>query len=187
MTKHSLAGKQILMVIAPQQFRDEELFVPKSIFEEAGATVKLAASRLGQTSGMLGGTCQPDILIADAKTEEYEAIIVVGGSGSPDYLWSDAALQRLVKQAAQQHRILGAICLAGVVLARAGVLQDRKATVYKSKDALREYEQAGVQYSQQDAVVSGQIVTASGPRVAAEFGQAIMKLLRERARHAVTG
>ena len=184
MTKHSLMGKQILMVIAPQQFRDEELFVPKSILAEAGATVRVASSRFGTASGMLGGTCQPDLLIADARVEDYDAIIIVGGSGSPDYLWSDATLRQLVKQAAAQHRILGAICLAGVVLARASVLQDRKATVYKSKDAIREYELAGVQYSKQNVVIDGLIVTADGPRVAAEFGQAIVKLLSER--HAVT-
>jgi protease I len=151
------------------------LFVPQSILAEAGTTVSVAAFRLGLVTGMLGGTCQPEVLIADTRTEDYNAIIIVSGSGSPDHVWSDVALQRLVKQAAEQHRILGAICLAGIVLARAGVLQDRKATVYKSKDAPHEYELASVNYSQQDVVVSGAIVTARGPRVAAEFGHAIRR------------
>ena len=39
----TLEGKKILMVIAQQDFRDEELFKPKEVFESAGASVFVAA------------------------------------------------------------------------------------------------------------------------------------------------
>ena len=39
----TLVGKKILMVIAQQDFRDEELFEPKEVFESAGASVFVAA------------------------------------------------------------------------------------------------------------------------------------------------
>ena len=39
----TLEGKKILMVIAQQDFRDEELFKPREVFESAGASVFVAA------------------------------------------------------------------------------------------------------------------------------------------------
>ena len=51
----TLEGKKILMVIAQQDFRDEELFEPKEVFEGAGASVFVAAPRKETATGMLGG------------------------------------------------------------------------------------------------------------------------------------
>ena len=49
----TLEGKKILMVIAQQDFRDEELFKPKAVFEGAGASVFVAAPRKETATGML--------------------------------------------------------------------------------------------------------------------------------------
>jgi protease I len=165
------------MVIAPENFRDEELFEPKTVFEEAGAVVHIASRSLGRAKGMLGGTVKPDLLLSDALADNYSAIVVVGGSGSPDFLWHDETLHRLLREADEQKKIIGAICLAGVALARAGLLQGRKATIYKTKDTLREYERAGVKYVSRDIVSDDRFITASGPRVAKEFGEAIVETL----------
>ena len=43
LAERTLEGKKILMVIAQQDFRDEELFKPKAVFEGAGASVFVAA------------------------------------------------------------------------------------------------------------------------------------------------
>ena len=84
MPRKSLSSRRILMIIAPENFRDEELFEPRRIFEHAGAEVTLAASRLGTAYGMLGGMADPKILISDAKADDYDAIVVVGGRGVND-------------------------------------------------------------------------------------------------------
>ena len=79
-----LSGKRVLLVIAPEQFRDEELFQPQAIFKSEGAHTTIAACKLGEAKGMLGGTVQPDLLISDVKAENYDACVeVIGGMGSP--------------------------------------------------------------------------------------------------------
>ena len=77
----AVKGKRILMVIAPEDFRDEELFTPMGIFEAEGAEVTIASTRLGLARGMLGESASPDLLIAEARAEDYAAIVVVGGMG----------------------------------------------------------------------------------------------------------
>jgi protease I len=173
MGERALTGKRILMVIAPEDFRDEELFTPKAIFEAEGATVTIASTRLGPARGMLGGSASPDLLIADARADDYDAIVVVGGMGSPTYLWPNEALHRLLQEADARGKIIGAICLSPAVLARAGLLRGRRATVYVTEASLSELHRGGARYQEVDVVTDGRIITASGPQAAAEFGRAI--------------
>lgn len=177
MGEQFLSGKKVLMVIAPENFRDEELFEPRAVFEKASARVRLASSSLEKARGMLGGVANPDLLLSDARAEDYDAVVVVGGSGSPEYLWGNETLHRLVRNADAQGKVISAICLAGVVLARAGLLTGRRATVYKTRESLREYEKAGVKYSKEEVVTDDRFITAVGPNVATEFGEAIARKL----------
>ena len=150
-----LVGRNILMIISPRDFRDEELFEPKRIFEEKGAKVVLASTQTGEARGMLGGTARPELRISKAKAEDYNAIVVVGGIGSREYLWNDKDLASLVTQAFQESRVVAAICLSPVVLARAGILKGRQATVFPTPEALEELENGGAIYVKQGVVVSG--------------------------------
>ncbi len=172
-----LSGRRVLMVIAPEEFRDEELFTPKGLLEAEGADVKIASARRGVARGMLGGSASPDLLLSEARADDYEAIVVVGGMGSPTYLWPDETLHRLLREAHEKGKVIGAICLSGVVLARAGLLHGRRATVYATEESLRELSQGGAHYQPQDVVTDGRIVTASGPQAAADFGRALIQLL----------
>lgn len=173
----ALSGRRVLMVIAPRNFRDEELFEPQHVFESAGASVTIASTRLGRSQGMRGGSAEATLLVADARAEDFDAIVVVGGSGSPEYLWGDESLHHLLREADTRGRVLGAICLAGVVLARTGLLTGHQATVYKTEESLGEYQKAHVRLSREDVVTDGRYVTAVGPQVARGFGEAIASRL----------
>jgi len=174
----TLEGKKILMVIAQQDFRDEELFEPKAVFESAGASVFVAAPRNETATGMLGGKVQPDFAISDVNTSEFDAVVVVGGSGSPKYLWDDTQLRNLVKDAYADGKVVAAICLSPVVLARAGILKGRKATVFPSNDAVAELKKGGAIYKDESVVIAGRIVTGRDPASAEAFANAIVSLLR---------
>ena len=92
-----LQGKKILMIIASQNFRDEELFKPRELFIKEGMEVILASSSLETSRGMLGGTAKPDILIGEVKVEEFDVIIFVGGTGASKY-WDDPVAREIVKK-----------------------------------------------------------------------------------------
>ena len=64
----SLEGKKVLMVIAPSDFRDEELLKPKEMFEKAGAEVIVVSSGVSTAKGMLGTVVNVD---ADIRAVSY--------------------------------------------------------------------------------------------------------------------
>lgn len=179
MTEPEHKGKKILLVIAQEQFRDEECFVPKQIFEAAGAKVTVAAEFTETAKGTLGGTIKPDIRISDARIEDYDAIVISGGPGSRKYLWDNQYLRELVKEADSLKKVVSAICISPVILARAGVLKDKESTVFKSPDTVHELKEHGAVYQDREVVVSGRVVTGRDPQSAEAFGKAVLKALKK--------
>lgn len=177
MGTQKLSGKKILMVIAPDQFRDEELLLPWKIFEEAGAVVRVASKSKQECTGMLGAKVKPDLLISEANMSDYDAVVVVGGMGSPEYLWGDARLHALLVESNAARKVTAAICLSGAVLSRAGVLKGHCATVYKTPESIREFEQGGVTYTGEPVTVDGHLITGQNPDAAKMFGEAIAEKL----------
>ncbi|RJQ24710.1 MAG: DJ-1/PfpI family protein [Peptococcaceae bacterium] len=175
-----LEGKSILMVIAPKEFRDEEFFKPKEIFEEKGAKVAVASTTADIATGMLGMTVKPDSKISDVNMKDYDAIVIVGGIGSKKHLWGNSRLITLVQDAYNQDKIISAICLSPPVLAKASILEGKKATVFPDQEAIDELKKNGATYVNENVVASDRIVTARGPESAKEFGEALVKMFRDK-------
>ncbi len=169
-------SKKILMVIAPENFRDEELFEPKKIFEDNGVIVTIASTSTGTAKGMLGATVKPDMALADVNMSEYEAIVIIGGAGSKDYLWENMELRRMVKDANARNRVVSAICISPVVLARAGVLEGKRCTVFPDPECVDELKEHGAVYVNKDVVVSDNIITGRDPKSAKSFARAVLEV-----------
>ncbi len=169
-----IEGKRILMIIASSNFRDEEYREPRKILEAQGAKVTVASSTLEGCRGMLGLYVQPDILLNRVKAEDYDGILFIGGSGSSEY-WDNKIAHTIAQEAVKQNKVLGAICIAPVTLANAGVLKGKRATVWPSEGP--RLRNLGAQYVPSSVQVDGKIVTADGPRSAKAFGEAIVKAL----------
>jgi len=174
----SLGGRRILMIIAPRDFRDEELFVPRGRFEGEGATVEVASTEPGHAHGMLGAEVAPDLLVGDAEASRYAAVVLVGGRGAPDALWEHGGVHAVLRAAARRGSTLGAICLAPVALARAGLLAGVRATVYGDPRAKKEMVRGGALFIDDDVVVDRTVVTASGPDAARAFADAVIRVMR---------
>src|SRR6266436_6850696 len=155
--------KKVLMVIPHTQFRDEEFFEPKKVLEDEGAAVVVASTTVRMCRGMKGGTTQADIAIADAKADDYSAIVLCGGSSVPEFFWNDKKLQELVTAAAAAGKVVAAICLSTVVLAKAKLLADREATVYFLPQAIEELKAGGATYVKGTLLIHGNLILAEGP------------------------
>jgi protease I len=171
-----LQGKSILMIIAHQNFRDEEYKEPRQIFEARGATVSVASSSLDVARGAMGAQVKPALLLKDAAVGDYDAIVFVGGPGAQEY-WNDPVAHAVAQEAVAQGKVLAAICIAPATLAKAGVLKGKKATVSSfAGDELKAY---GADYTGAGVERDGLIITANGPKAAAEFAEEIAKALGE--------
>jgi protease I len=166
-----IQGKKIVMVIASDKFRDEELFETREILESNGGIVTVASTTLEPITGMMGGTAKADLLLETVEIGDYDALVFVGGFGAQEYFDSPVA-HTLATQATEQGKLIGAICIAPSILANAGLLRDRKATVYESeKDNLL---QKGARYTGDPVTTDGDIVTGNGPQAATAFGKALV-------------
>jgi protease I len=179
MAVKKLEGKKVLAVIAPRGFRDEELHQPRQLLEAQGAEVTIASTVQGTCTGMLGARVKAELALAQAQSDDFDAVLVVGGSGSPEHLWDNADLHRLLREADAGGLVIGGICLSGAALARAGVLQGRQATVYQTPQTLEELKKGGARYVARHVVIDGNVVTAEGPASARDFGREIIKRLSE--------
>ncbi|VVB74474.1 Intracellular protease 1 [Candidatus Tiddalikarchaeum anstoanum] len=166
----------VLMIIAPEKFRDEELFYTKEELENIGHNVVIASRKASKITGMLGGTAEAKISTSDVKTKDYEAVVFVGGSGAAEY-FSDKIVQKIAREMNNDKKIVAAICIAPTILANAGVLKGRKATCFQSEH--ENLEDNSVKYTGRNLEVDGNIITANGPESARIFGKKIAELLKK--------
>ena len=174
-----LTGKKIAMIIAFKDFRDEEYFIPKNIFEAAGAKVTTVSTSNGTAIGADGGDAAVDIAAGDLLAEDFDAVVFIGGPGAQKLI-DDSEMHRIAKDTIVNDKILGAICVAPAILARAGVLDGKKATAWSSvmdKSAVKILKEGNAIYVQNAVVIDGNIITADGPDAAEDFADAIVKVL----------
>ncbi len=163
-----------MLVVAPERFRDEELLLPRQALAEAGFHVAVASTRPGRARGMLGAEIPVDLLVANARPQDYDAVVVVGGTGSPTHLWEHDPLRQLIRAVHGRGKLVAGICYSGAVLARAGVLGGKRATVYPAPRAVAELGHGGAQFVDEAVVLDGTVLTASGPHAAAAFARAVV-------------
>ncbi len=174
--------KTVVLIIAEQIFRDEEYEKPKDILEERGIKVLTASTTLVKAFGKLGMVVKPDILVKDLRNQVLDAVIFIGGGGSSQY-FNDATAHEIAKHFNQPGKVIGAICIAPVILANAGLLKGRKATVFpdgkealKAGGAIYTGSQVEIDHSQSNQAT---VITGCGPEAATAFGEALAELLAQ--------
>lgn len=166
----------VVMVIAPDMFRDEEYAEPKRILEEAGVEVVTASVEPGDCRGRFGLVAHAEVALRDVSATGHDAVVFVGGPGSKVF-FDDPTAHRLAREAFEDGCIVGAICIAPSVLARAGLLRGKIATSFPSQeDDLRAH---GALWSGNPVSISGRIITANGPESAEAFGRDLVRMIAQ--------
>ncbi len=173
----SLNKKKVLMILPPKDFRDEEFFKTRVALQANGAIAISTAKGTEEASGTLGGKARIDLPLDKVVVDDYEAFIFVGGRGAAEY-FKDKQILELVRQAAAKKKLLGAICIAPSILANAGLLKGKKATAFPSEET--NLKSKGAIFTSSAVQVDGNIVTASGPAAAEEFGRKLAEVLAKK-------
>lgn len=169
-----LAGKRIAM-LAENMYQEMELWVPYYRLKEEGAEVKVVGAGGAKSYvSKHGYPVNVDVQADQVKAVEFDAVIVPGGY-APDLMRRHPAMVALVRESAQQGKVVAAICHAGWMLVSAGILKGRKATSFFSiKDDL---VGAGAQWVDQEVVVDGNLITSRKPDDLPAFCREIIKAL----------
>ena len=170
--------KKVAIIIASKNFRDEEYFVTKEVLEKRGIQVKTVCDRV-KAVGKFGGEAEADILINDLNTDEFDAIIFAGGSGAVELLDNEMTYLA-IRKAMIMKKIIAAICIAPTILAKAGILAGKKATVWSTdmdKSAIRIIQLNDGIYERASIVVDENIITGENAEYAQEFAETIVNEL----------
>lgn len=165
-------------------FEDIEVASIIDTLRRGGVEVVIAGLQAGAIEGKYGIKVVPDITIDELEVEKCDALILPGGYPGYANLGADGRVLESVKKAFELGIFVAAICGAPSVLAKAGVLRDKKATIYPGMEA----ELTGAKHSNERVVVDGTVVTSQGPGTAIEFGVKLVEILAgEKRAHELKG
>jgi len=120
-----------------------------------------------------------DTCLDEALTQAYDAVVLAGGLPGADHLNNDDRIIDLVRNMAADGKWVAAVCAAPRVLAKAGVLEGRRATSYPG--TLDVMDIPGMSYASESVVIDGNIVTSRGPGTTMEFALTLIELIKGRA------
>jgi protease I len=170
-----------VLIIATNGFEQTELEVPRDTLRNAGAEVDVASldgrTIRGWDKADWGRNAPVDLKIADAKVEQYDALVIPGGVLNPDKLRVDANAMTVVKQFLENGKIVAAICHGPWLLVQADALRGRRATSYNS--IRKDVENAGAHWVDQEVVIDKGIITSRSPADLEAFSAKIIEAIRE--------
>ncbi len=164
-----------LIFIAQQGYQDVELKGTRDGLETAGFSITLTSKEAGECVGKYDGRETADIAMRDVHVMDFDCIAFIGGPGAGAYANDGDALQ-LANDAVRADKIVGAICIAPTILAKARLLEGKHATVFESDEAIATLKEYGALYTGDSVTVDGKIVTGNGPKAAEEFGVTLAKM-----------
>src|SRR4026208_2573460 len=123
----NLKGKRIA-ILAENLYQEMELWVPYYRMKEEGAEVKvIGAGGAKSYTSKHGSPAAVDVQADAVSAVEFDAVIVPGGY-APDMMRRHESMVKLVRDAAQQGKVVAAICHAGRMPACAGVVRGPQIT-----------------------------------------------------------
>jgi protease I len=171
-----LAGKRVA-VLAENLYQELELWYPLLRLREAGAETFVVGSGSAETYKSKGGyPVDVDVEAGQVNAADVDAVVIPGGY-SPDLMRRYPDMVKLVREAAEQGKVVAAICHAGWMLASADVVKGKKATCfYAIKDDL---VNAGAIYVDAEVVRDGNLITSRVPADLPAFCRTIVEALSE--------
>jgi protease I len=164
----------ILVVVADLDFNEVEYNAVSLALSGSGYGMILANASGADSVGDRGSVLPVDTTLDQVSTEYYEAVVFVGGEGAEQY-FDDATALALANEMNDEGKTVAAICIAPVILANAGIIEGKDATVSSSMEG--ELEAKGAVLVGQPVAVDGNIITGSGPSAAEEFAAEVVKAL----------
>ena len=175
-----------MAILAADGFEEVELTKPKKALEEAGAKTSVISIKLGKIQGMnhadKGETVPVDLTLAEAKPEDFDALMIPGGLMNPDTLRSTEEALEFVRHFFREGKPVAAICHGPWVLIDAGVARGRTLTSWPAIKT--DVRNAGGNWVDEEVVVDNGLVTSRKPDDIPAFNEKMIEEFCE-GRHAV--
>lgn len=161
-----LNGKRVALLIAPKGTEQVEFERPRKAVRDAGATVDVISYESGKAQAYNsdlnpGDYFEIDKTFDQVSANDYDAVIIPGGTVGSDKLRANDAAVRFVRSFFEQQKPVAAICHGPWVLVEADVLEGRRLTSYPSLQT--DIRNAGGNWVNEEVVVDAGMVTSRKP------------------------
>src|SRR3954449_8952400 len=169
-------------ILATDGVERVELEQPRQAVEGAGAQVELLSIHDGEIAARNNdledaGTFTVDRLVGDASVDDYDALLLPGGTVNPDKLRMDERAVGFVREFFTSGKPVGTICHGPWTLLEAGVLSGRRVTSFPSLRT--DLRNAGAQVVDEEVVVDDGLVSSRSPDDLPAFCEKIVEEFAE--------
>jgi protease I len=166
-------------VLATDGVEQIELTAPVKALRDAGARVDVIAPKAGAIQGMnhdqKGDQIPVDIMLSDARAEQFDALVLPGGVANPDTLRTVPEAVAFVRYFVSAKKPIAAICHGPWTLINAGGVSGRRMTSWPSLKA--DLMNAGAEWTDEPVVKDGPLITSRKPDDLPKFNAAILETL----------
>jgi protease I len=172
-----LTGRRVA-ILAADGVERVELEQPRGALEEAGARTELLSIRGGDIAARNNdledaGAFTVDVVVREASVDDYDALLLPGGTVNPDKLRMDARSVAFVREFVQSGKPVAAICHGPWSLVEAGVVDGRRLTSFPSLRT--DLRNAGAEVVDQEVVTDGNLTTSRSPDDLPAFCERIVR------------
>lgn len=176
-----LQGKRIA-ILAADGVERLELEQPRQALQDAGATAVLLSLHEGEIKARENdldeaGTFPVDALVKSASADDYDALLLPGGTVNPDQLRVDTDAVGFVRDVMVAGKPVAAICHGPWTLIEAGVVEGRTLTSYPS--IRTDLRNAGANIVDEEVARDGNLITSRSPEDLPAFCAAMVELFSQ--------
>jgi protease I len=178
--EHNLEGMKVAILVT-KGFEQIEMTDPRKALENAGAKTHIICPKPGEVQGFDGvdkaDTFKIDITLDQADPDDYDAVLLPGGTYNADKLRMDENAQKFIRKIDEKNKPIAAICHAPWLLVSAGLVRGRTLTSYYTlQDDIRN---AGGRWLDKEVVRDHNWVSSRNPDDIPAFNREMVKLFAQ--------
>lgn len=164
--RKTVHSKNILIFLPAEDFNELEFSVIYETLKKHGVRPFIASDAVTCSIGMNGKRVRHDVALYNIHESNFDGLVIIGGTGITKY-FENKHLHTIVRKFHCNKKTIGAICIAPVLLGKAGIMQGKKGTCFSEYSDM--LAATGATILEMPVVADGNIITASGPDAALEF------------------
>src|SRR5919202_282098 len=179
---NELQGRKVAILLAPVGTEQVEFTEPKKAVEDAGGRVEVVGIETGEAQTMNsdvnpGETFTVEKSFSEVTPDDYDALIVPGGTVGADNLRGSEEAVNFVRGFFEQEKPVGVICHGPWTLVEADVVRGRTLTSYPSLQT--DIRNAGGEWVDEEVVTDQGLVTSRNPDDLPAFNAKIVEEFAE--------
>ncbi|HEX8787151.1 MAG TPA: type 1 glutamine amidotransferase domain-containing protein [Telluria sp.] len=180
-TAQALRGKRVAMLLT-DGVEQVEYTGPRHFLEQQGAKVTLVSPKpagddiQGFNHLTPADKFKVEMDVRDARPGDFDALVLPGGVANPDQLRLSMEAITFIREFGRENKPIAAICHGPWTLIDADLVTGKRMTSWPTLQM--DLQNAGAEWSDEQVVVDGKLVTSRKPDDIPAFNQAILSELQ---------